>query len=131
MSYFEDVLKWRRMMKLPVGDHVAKPSEFESPELELGVKLVREEFYEMMKGWADKDIKEVADGGADLIWVVCGLMVQMGVDMDKVWEGVRSANGAKAGGPRREDGKLLKPPGWKPPDTLADIRNGRQMKDIA
>jgi predicted HAD superfamily Cof-like phosphohydrolase len=35
---------------------------------------------------------------------------------------VHRANLQKAGGPRRNDGKLLKPPGWQPADVKSVIR---------
>jgi predicted HAD superfamily Cof-like phosphohydrolase len=35
---------------------------------------------------------------------------------------VHRANLAKAGGPRRADGKLLKPPGWQPADVTAVLK---------
>ena len=38
-----------------------------------------------------------------------------GVDLDEIFAEVHRANLAKAGGPVRIDGKILKPEGWKPP----------------
>lgn len=67
------------------------------------------------------DLEAVADGLADLIYVCVGSALAFGIPLDRVWAEVQRANMAKAGGPRREDGKCLKPEGWKPPDIHAAI----------
>jgi HAD superfamily hydrolase (TIGR01509 family) len=54
---------------------------------------------------------------ADLLYVVYGALESCGVDADAVFAEVHRANLQKAGGPRREDGKILKPPGWRPADV--------------
>ncbi|MBK8988815.1 MAG: HAD-IA family hydrolase [Chloroflexi bacterium] len=68
---------------------------------------------------------------ADLLYVVYGAMEACGVDADAVFQEVHRANLQKAGGPRRADGKLLKPPGWQPADVRAVLqrqqRNGRSQ----
>lgn len=65
---------------------------------------------------ADPSLVEVADGIADAIYVLLGTAIEAGVDMDPVFDEVHRSNMAKAGGPRRADGKVLKPAGWTPPD---------------
>jgi len=59
---------------------------------------------------------------ADLLYVVYGAIESLGIDADAVFREVHRANLQKAGGPRREDGKILKPPGWQPADVKAIIR---------
>jgi predicted HAD superfamily Cof-like phosphohydrolase len=59
---------------------------------------------------------ELVDATVDIDYVVEGLRIAFGVDSNAVWDEVHRANRNKCGGPRREDGKLMKPPGWKPPD---------------
>lgn len=70
-----------------------------------------------------KLIAEVADGVADLIYVLLGTTIAMGVNMQEVWDAVQDANMAKVSGPVREDGKHLKPEGWRPPDIEGLIRD--------
>jgi hypothetical protein len=53
---------------------------------------------------------------ADLIYVAIGTAVALGVDLRPVWDAVHAANLAKAGGPRRADGKFLKSADWVHPD---------------
>lgn len=66
---------------------------------------------------------------ADLLYVVYGAIEACGVDADAVFQEVHRANLQKAGGPRRADGKLLKPAGWQPADVrsvlLRQQGNGR------
>lgn len=56
------------------------------------------------------------DGLCDLLATVYGAAVTFGVDLAPFWEEVHRTNLAKAGGPKRADGKRLKPEGWEPPD---------------
>lgn len=58
---------------------------------------------------------------ADLLYVVYGAIESFGIDADAVFSEVHRANMQKAGGPRREDGKILKPPGWQPADVKSVI----------
>lgn len=58
---------------------------------------------------------------ADLLYVVYGAIESFGIDADAVFKEVHRANLQKAGGSRREDGKILKPPGWQPADVKSVI----------
>lgn len=86
----------------------------------LYAELVREEAQELADAFRDKDIIGVADGAADLIWVVYGLCNAMGIDLEPVWNEVRDSNMSKVGANgqviRREDGKILKPDTYFKPD---------------
>ncbi len=72
-------------------------------------------------------LKLLADDAADTIYVVCGLMNCLGIPIDKVFAEVHRSNMTKAVlGPdgkctviKREDGKILKPAGWEPPNIAA------------
>lgn len=58
---------------------------------------------------------EVIDAMCDLIVVIHNTSNAMNVDLEPFFNEVMRTNTAKIGGPVREDGKRLKPPGWKPP----------------
>lgn len=68
------------------------------------------------------DMPAFVDATVDLDYVVEGARIAFGVNSDPVWETVHLANIAKLGGPKRADGKLEKPPGWKAPDIEACLR---------
>jgi predicted HAD superfamily Cof-like phosphohydrolase len=68
------------------------------------------------------DLVELADGLADLDYVVEGTRLEMGIDGAPVAAEVHRANMAKLGGPIAPNGKRLKPPGWTPPDIEGVLR---------
>jgi predicted HAD superfamily Cof-like phosphohydrolase len=56
------------------------------------------------------------DGLCDQLATIYGAAVTFGIDLAPFWDEVHRTNMAKLGGPTRQDGKQLKPPGWVPPD---------------
>lgn len=87
----------------------------------LRVELVREEILELFTAQAKEDLVKVADGIVDSIVVLIGTAVAYGIDIRPIWDEVHTTNMAKLRGPMREDGKQLKPKGWKPPDIASEI----------
>jgi predicted HAD superfamily Cof-like phosphohydrolase len=83
---------------------------------ELRAKLIEEEAAETAKALREGDIIETIDGLCDLLYVTFGAAVAMGIDLDPFFHEVHRSNMAKVGGTTREDGKVLKPYGWTPPD---------------
>ena len=89
-------------------------------------KLINEEFNEFLKAYQDKDEVEQLDACMDLIWVTLGYCHMRGYDVRGAWNEVTTSNlwkiDAKTGKViRREDGKILKPEGWTPPDLTKFI----------
>jgi len=62
------------------------------------------------------DLPLAADALADIAYVVEGSNLEFGIDSGPVLDEVQRANMAKANGPRRADGKVMKPEGWTAPD---------------
>lgn len=62
----------------------------------------------------------------DLLYVTYGAILACGIDPDPVFAEVHRANMAKTEGPRRNDGKQLKPAGWQPAEVAKII--AYQMK---
>lgn len=69
-----------------------------------------------------EDLAPLAHELADLLYVAYGAFTALGVDADEVFAEVHRANLDKRSGPRRPDGKLLKPAGWRPADVRAVLR---------
>lgn len=77
---------------------------------------------------ANEIIAEVFDGCIDLIVVTIGFMHSMGLPAEAGWREVMQSNLSKIDPEtgfvkRREDGKVLKPAGYKPPDLLSLIKS--------
>jgi len=78
-------------------------------------------FKEFIDAHWNRDEVEMLDGCMDLIWVTLGFCHMKGYDVVGAWDEVLKSNMAKVDPvtrkvKRREDGKILKPEGWKPPD---------------
>lgn len=80
-------------------------------------KLMEEEYAEFLDSHTDAD---EFDACLDLIWVTVGYMLAKGWPVPAGWAEVARSNHAKIGADgkvlKREDGKILKAPGWTPPD---------------
>ena len=86
------------------------------------IDLLRKELFELgVKAPKQPDLIEAIDGMCDLSYVNFGAAVEMGVDLQAMFDEVHRANMAKEGGATRADGKTLKPPGWTPPDILGKL----------
>jgi predicted HAD superfamily Cof-like phosphohydrolase len=75
---------------------------------------------------SDVDLVELVDAMADLDYVVEGSRLECGVNGPAVADEVHRSNMAKLGpdgNPNyREDGKVIKPTGWTPPDIAGVLR---------
>ena len=70
-------------------------------------------------------MSEFADGLADMEYVCEGSFLAFGIHSGPIHAEVQRSNMAKVGGQRREDGKILKPVGWTPPDIAGEIEKQR------
>ncbi len=107
----------------PVPDEPTMPS---ADTMRLRRTLIREEYEEVMEAFdgllkSDINIVPLMHELADLLYVVYGTYIQFGVDADAVFDEVHRANMQKANGPRREDGKVLKPDDFVPADVTRVI----------
>ena len=68
------------------------------------------------------NLPELVDACIDLIVVTIGMLVACGVRFWPMWWAVHRSNVAKFGGPRREDGKQMKPANWQPPRIDVKLR---------
>ena len=86
----------------------------------LYLDLIREEFAELLVAYMDKDVVEIADALADLKWVIEGLEVTLNLPQQAIWDEVARSNLSKISSTgkiiKREDGKVLKPDTYSPPD---------------
>jgi predicted HAD superfamily Cof-like phosphohydrolase len=94
-------------------------------------KLIVEEFNEFTDARLNNDEVEEIDACFDMIWVIVGYMLSKGWDCDKIWDEGALSNLRKIDKDtkqvlRRDDGKILKPEGWQPPD-FSKFVNGEKV----
>jgi predicted HAD superfamily Cof-like phosphohydrolase len=110
----------------------------------LYLDLVREEIGELEKGMADYHAAEnkqdeqiakadVLDAICDSVWVLIGLARVMDLPLEWGWDEVTITNLKKIDPElgsvmRDENGKILKPSGWRPPDMLKIIQQFEMSK---
>ena len=87
---------------------------------ELRLELIQEELDELSDAVADRDMIQIADALTDLLYVVYGAGHSFGIDLDECFEEVHRSNMSKLGENgrpiHREDGKVMKGPGYFEPD---------------
>ena len=91
-----------------------------SPQANLYVDLINEEFNELLHAYMNRDIVEVADALADLKWVIEGLEHTLQLPQQEIWDEVARSNLSKISNTgkiiKRKDGKVLKPETYSPPN---------------
>ena len=90
-------------------------------QFNLYVKLIEEEKSELDEAIAACDNVEILDALTDILVVTLGAIHSMGADGEGAWKEVMKTNFAKIDKEtgkvrKREDGKVLKPVGWKAPE---------------
>ena len=87
---------------------------------ELRLELIQEELDELSDAVADRDMIQIADALTDLLYVVYGAGHAFGIDLDECFQEVHASNMSKLGENgkpiHREDGKVMKGPGYFEPD---------------
>jgi predicted HAD superfamily Cof-like phosphohydrolase len=90
------------------------------------VKLIDEEVGELHQAIVAGDLAEQLDALIDIMVVTVGAAQSLGVDSEGAWKEVMSTNFAKIDSltglvRKREDGKVLKPVGWRAPELAKYI----------
>ena len=103
------------------GQEVKSKPEF--PDLDtvnLRIELIREELQELIDACGARDIVEVADALTDILYVTYGAAHSFGIPIDACFKEVQRSNMSKLGEEGkpiyREDGKVMKGPGYSVPD---------------
>ena len=85
------------------------------------IKLINEEHQELLEATLSEDRVEQLDALIDILVVTIGAIHSAGWDAEGAWKEVMATNFAKIDKEtgkvrKREDGKVLKPVGWVPPE---------------
>jgi len=107
-------------------DNADAPTTALAPEqIDLRYKLMREENEEYLDAAKAGDLVEVADALGDMLYILCGTMLKHGLQdkMSDVFNEIQRSNMSKLGKDGRpiyrEDGKVLKGPGYFKPNIAA------------
>jgi predicted HAD superfamily Cof-like phosphohydrolase len=89
--------------------------------------LITEEYTELADAIAAGDQVETLDALVDILVVTIGAINSMGADGEGAWREVMASNLSKIDRRtgkvlRREDGKILKPDGWTPPNLAKFLK---------
>lgn len=113
MSVFEDQEKFMTACDQTV-------TGFNAAQYQLYKDLIKEEFQELEDAETHVD---ALDALVDILVVTIGAIHSMGADGEGAWNEVMRTNFAKIDAVtgkvrKREDGKVLKPEGWTPPNLV-------------
>lgn len=100
--------------------------KFDQAQYSMYKNLIREEFTELLEA---PDLEAELDALIDILVVTIGAIHSAGMDGEGAWKEVMRTNFAKIDKQtgkvrKREDGKVLKPLGWTPPDLKPHLYKG-------
>jgi predicted HAD superfamily Cof-like phosphohydrolase len=98
-----------------------KVDAYSISQYKMYLNLIDEEHAELQEAVAADDLTEQLDALIDILVVTIGAIHSAGFDGEGAWKEVMATNFAKIDHEtgrvrKREDGKVLKPVGWTPPD---------------
>jgi predicted HAD superfamily Cof-like phosphohydrolase len=114
MNPFRDQEKFMRACDQTVDS-------FNELQYAMYVRLIDEEHQELLEATLADDQVQQLDALIDILVVTIGAIHSMGADGEGAWKEVMMTNFAKIDRDtgkvrKREDGKVLKPTGWVPPN---------------
>jgi predicted HAD superfamily Cof-like phosphohydrolase len=117
---FRDQEKFMQACDQTVGQSNAE-------QFKLYVKLMAEESQELAQAMQNTDELETLDALIDILVVTIGAIHSAGFDAEGAWKEVMRTNFAKIDSEtgkvrKREDGKVLKPLGWAPPNLTPFLK---------
>jgi len=94
---------------------------FNQEQFKMYLGLIEEEYKELKEAVNNHDQLETLDALIDILVVTIGTIHSAGYDAEGAWKEVKSTNFAKIDKEtgkvrKRDDGKVLKPIGWVPPE---------------
>lgn len=115
----EDVRACHKKFGILVFD---EPGHLTKRKLKERIDFLKEELKEFEEACESQDLPLQLDALVDLCYVAKGTAAMLGIDgplWRDLWDDVQRANMAKERGVTKRGHKvdLIKPPGWKPPET--------------
>ena len=117
---FRDQEKFMRACDQTAG------GEFNRDQFVMYLRLIEEEYKELWEAVNNNNQLETLDALIDILVVTIGAIHSTGSDAEGAWKEVMRTNFAKIDHEtgkvrKREDGKVLKPVGWVPPNLTPFI----------
>lgn len=129
MTKLEKVREFHRVFNSRIGQ-MSDITEMERGEwmdlVRLRYALINDELSELEEAMDQRNVVEIADALADLLYVVYGAAVAFGIPIDAVFDEVHDSNMSKLGEDgkpiHRPDGKVMKGPNFRLPDIRKVLR---------
>lgn len=86
------------------------------------MELINEETSELYVNMLGDNLVGIADGIADLLYVVLGTAVEYGIDIEPIFNEVHRSNMTKKDGHLNDFGKWVKPDNYSPADLEPILR---------
>lgn len=117
---FRDQEKFMKACDQSVG-------EFNHKQFTMYLGLIKEETTELNEAINNNDAVETLDALIDMLVVTIGAIHSAGYDAEGAWKEVMKTNFEKIDNEtgkvrKREDGKVLKPLGWVPPNLTSFLK---------
>jgi len=118
----QQILKKVKEFRRKLGLHIAPaPRLLTAKEASFYARFIMEEMSEFLQAHENENIVDAADSIGDLIYMLMGASLMMGLPLEKILEAIHTANMTKVSGmSRRGDNDAIKLPGWVGPE--ADIK---------
>lgn len=122
----EDVEKFHKAFGHPVA---SEPTIVDKDLSNLRFNLLFEELEEYLQACHNKDIIEIADALGDILYILAGTVLVHGLQdkMQAIFDEIQRSNMSKLGEDGepiyREDGKILKGPGYSKPDIKSILND--------
>ena len=98
-----------------------KPTIPDLKTLILRARLICEEAAEFLAAASKEDIVEMADSLADILYVVYGTAVTLGINLAPIFAEVQRSKMTKDGGGKDSGGKIVKGPNYDPPNIKKEL----------
>jgi predicted HAD superfamily Cof-like phosphohydrolase len=138
ITCFKNIIHKGKIMTNPFRDSTKfmtaceqSTTSMNDEQFRMYANLITEEYDELRVAIANKNAVETLDALIDILVVTIGAINSMGADGEGAWKEVMSTNFNKIDRrtgkvQRREDGKVLKPEGWHPPELAKFLTRKQQ-----
>ena len=108
----EMVKQFHQKYRCMVND---SPTLVDTKTLFLRARLISEEALEFLSAAQLEDMEQMVDSLCDLLYVIYGTAVSLGIDLEPFFAEVQRSNMTKDGGGKDSGGKILKGSQYDPP----------------